>query len=71
MENKFGRAVLAGIIATAVMTGVGLMAPIMGLPKMNPAAMLSGMMGVAISGIYHAFHDRDNFCPGVCLLVQF
>lgn len=49
MESKFIRAVLAGIIATAVMTAVGLMAPLMGLPKMNPAEMLSGMLGVSLA----------------------
>lgn len=47
MENKFTQAVLAGVVATAVMTLVGVMAPFMGLPKMNPAEMLSGMLGVS------------------------
>lgn len=41
------KAVIAGIVATAVMTVVGVMAPYMGLPKMNPAEMLSGMLGVS------------------------
>lgn len=49
MENKFIKAVIAGIVATAVMTVVGLMAPYMGLPKMNPAEMLSGMLGVSLA----------------------
>lgn len=49
MENKIMRAALAGIIATAVMTAVGVMAPFMGLPKMNPAEMLSGMLGVSLA----------------------
>ena len=48
MENKLGRSILAGLVATAVMTGVTFMAPMMGFPKMNPAEMLSGMMGVPI-----------------------
>ncbi len=47
MENKLVRSVLAGVVATAVMTVVGIMAPYMGLPKMNPAEMLSGMLGVS------------------------
>ncbi len=47
MENKLIKAVLAGIVATTVMTLVGIMAPYMGLPKMNPAEMLSGMLGVS------------------------
>lgn len=48
MENKITQAVLAGITATAVMTAVGLMAPFMGLPRMNPAEMLSAMLSVSI-----------------------
>ena len=47
MENKLVRSILAGVVATAVMTGVTFMAPMMGLPKMNPAEMLSGMLGVS------------------------
>ncbi len=47
MANKLGRSILAGIVATAVMTGVMFMAPMMGFPKMNPAEMLSGMLGVS------------------------
>ncbi|MFZ6013758.1 MAG: DUF6789 family protein [Bacteroidota bacterium] len=47
MESKFMKAVVAGIVATAVMTVVGVTAPYMGLPKMNPAEMLSGMLGVS------------------------
>jgi len=47
MENKLGRSILAGIVATAIMTVVGVIAPYMGLPKMNPAEMLSGMLGVS------------------------
>lgn len=43
---KLGRAVVAGLIATAVMTAVGLwVAPMMGIPAMNPAQMLAGVMG--------------------------
>ncbi len=48
MKSKIAQSVIAGLVATAVMTGVGLMAPYMGLPKMNPAEMLSGMMGVPL-----------------------
>jgi uncharacterized membrane protein YagU involved in acid resistance len=41
-----GRAILAGVIGTAVMTVVGLyVAPLMGIPPMNPADMLAGAMG--------------------------
>ncbi len=46
MNINFGRAVIGGLIATAVMTMVGLFAaPMMGLPPMNPAEMLAGAMG--------------------------
>jgi uncharacterized membrane protein YagU involved in acid resistance len=55
MANKLISAVSAGIVATAVMTLVGLLAPYMGLPKMNPAEMLSGMLRVspALGWIMH------------------
>lgn len=46
MNNKILQAIKGGIIATLVMTMVMFVAPYMGLPKMNPAAMLSMMMGV-------------------------
>lgn len=46
MSINFGRAVIAGVVATAVMTAVGLwIAPIMGIPPMNPAEMLAMSMG--------------------------
>ena len=41
-----GRAILAGVIGTAVMTMTGLYAaPMMGIPRMNPADMLAAAMG--------------------------
>lgn len=46
MNIHLGRAVIAGLIATAVMTAVGLWgAPLMGIPPMNPAEMLAMSMG--------------------------
>lgn len=46
MNINLGRAIIAGIIGTAVMTAVGLwVAPMMGIPPMNPAEMLAGAMG--------------------------
>lgn len=48
MKSKIAQTIIAGLIATAVMTIVGLMAPYIGLPKINPAAMLSAMMGVPL-----------------------
>ena len=48
MKSKIAQSVIAGLAATAVMTGFIFLAPMMGLPKMNPAEMLSGMMGVPL-----------------------
>ena len=49
MNINIGRAVTAGVIGTAVMTGVGSwMAPLMGLPAMNPAVMLAAAMGGSV-----------------------
>jgi uncharacterized membrane protein YagU involved in acid resistance len=46
MNIDLGRAVIAGLIGTAVMTMVGLFgAPMMGIPPMNPADMLAGAVG--------------------------
>ena len=49
MANKFVRSIIAGIVATAVMTAFMYMAPLMGMPEMNPAQMLSGMLGVSVA----------------------
>lgn len=48
MDKKIQKTVLAGIIGTAIMTIVMMVAPMMGIPKMSPPEMLSGMMGVPI-----------------------
>jgi uncharacterized membrane protein YagU involved in acid resistance len=48
MKSKIAQSIIAGLVATAVMTGFVFLAPMMGLPKMNPAEMLSGMMGVSL-----------------------
>ncbi len=46
MEGKnFGRAMLAGLIATIIMSIVQAMAPVMGLPRMDIAAMVASMFG--------------------------
>ena len=46
MDANFGRAALAGILGTVVMTVVGLdAAPMMGMPPMNPADMIADAMG--------------------------
>lgn len=49
MKTKITQAVIGGIIGTAAMSLVMFVAPMMGMPKMNPAEMLSGMMGVPSS----------------------
>lgn len=56
MNIKAGRAIAAGIIGTLVMTAVGLwVAPLMGMPAMNPAEMLAGPMGgsMALGWVAH------------------
>jgi len=41
MKVEAGRAVVAGMVGTLAMTAVGLwVAPVMGIPRMNPAAVL-------------------------------
>lgn len=48
MTTKIKQALMGGIIGTAVMTIVMMIAPMMGMPKMNPPQMLSMMMGFPI-----------------------
>ena len=48
MQNKIIKSIIAGIIGTAVMTLFMMIAPMMGMPKMSPPAMLSMMMGFPI-----------------------
>jgi len=48
MQQKMQKTIIGGLAATAVMTLVTFMAPLMGMPEMNPPAMLSGMMGAPI-----------------------
>ena len=46
MNINIRKAIMAGVIGNIVMTAVGLwIAPLMGMPPMNPAAMLAGAMG--------------------------
>lgn len=67
MDVRFERAVAGGVVGTAVMTAVGLwVAPMMGLPPMNPATMLAGVMGgsMALGWIAH-------FMIGIILAVGY
>ncbi len=49
MNTKIRKSLVTGVIATIVMTLVMITAPLMGMPKMNPAVMLSSMMGVSVT----------------------
>ncbi len=48
MNTTVQKTVLAGIAGTAVMSIVMFMAPMMGLPEMDAAAMLAGTMGAPL-----------------------
>ncbi len=42
------RAIIAGLVGTAAMTVMMLMAPLMGMPEMNIGRMLAGFMGIPV-----------------------
>ena len=46
MQKSFGKAVIAGIIGTFVITIFMLMGPLMGMPEMNSGKMLGGFMSI-------------------------
>ena len=48
MLVKIQKALLSGITGTAAMSLFMMLAPLMGIPKMNPPQMLSSMMGFPI-----------------------
>jgi asparagine N-glycosylation enzyme membrane subunit Stt3 len=48
MNKKIQKSILAGIIGTIAMTLLMMAAPMMGMPKMSPPEMLSGMLGLPI-----------------------
>ena len=48
MNTKLIQSLISGIAGTTVMTAIMFIGPMMGMPKMNPAAMLAGMMGVSV-----------------------
>ncbi|NOY28031.1 MAG: DUF2938 domain-containing protein [Oligoflexia bacterium] len=60
------KAILAGVIATAAMSAVAAMAPLMGMPPMNPAAMLASQMGGSI-----ALGWAAHFMIGIILALAF
>ncbi|MDZ4709617.1 MAG: DUF6789 family protein [Saprospiraceae bacterium] len=55
MTTKLKQALIGGIIGTAVMTIVMMIAPMMGMPKMSPPELLSMMIGfpVLVGWIMH------------------
>ncbi len=48
MSDKKRQSLIGGIIGTAAMTLITLMAPLMGFPKMSPPDMLAGMLRLPI-----------------------
>lgn len=65
MRINYTRAIIAGAVATVVMTAVGVFgAPMMGMPKMNPAEMLAAKMGGNL-----LFGWMGHFMVGVALAV--
>lgn len=74
MNKKIQSTILAGIIGTAIMTVIMMVAPMMGMPKMSPPEMLSGMLGMPVFvgwimhfmiGIMFAFAYTYLFAPKV------
>lgn len=48
MNSKIQKSILGGLIGTAIMTIVTMVAPMMGMPKMSPPEMLAGMIGLPV-----------------------
>jgi hypothetical protein len=74
MNNIIQKSILAGVIGTAIMTMVMFVAPMMGMPKMSPPEMLSGMLGTPVLvgwamhfmiGVIFAFAYAYLFAPKV------
>lgn len=49
MKKRLSKSLIAGILATGVMSLVLLIIPMMGLPKLSPPEMLAVMLGVSVS----------------------
>jgi len=50
MINKIRKAIVGGLLGTAIMTFVLFGAPLVGIPKLSPPQMLSTMLGFPILG---------------------
>ena len=48
MNTRIQRTVLAGIIGTAIMTVVMMVAPLLGMPRMSPPNMLAEILGMPV-----------------------
>jgi hypothetical protein len=48
MNKKFQKSILAGIIGSAIMSVVTMVEPMIGMPKISPPEMLSGILGIPI-----------------------
>jgi hypothetical protein len=68
--NQITKPVIAGVLGTAIMSLFMLLSTTMGVPKMSPPAMLSGMLGVptAVGWIMH-FAIGATFAVGYALFV--
>ena len=72
MERNIGKGILAGLIATGVMTMIMYLAPMMGMPKMDIAGMLSGMMGLPwIVGMVIHFMNGAIIFPLIYVFVLY
>ena len=74
MNTKISKSILGGIVGTMIMTIVMMIAPMMGMPKMSPPAMLAGMMNMPLGmgwiihfiiGVMFAFAYTYLFAPKV------
>ena len=74
MNTKISKSILGGIVGTIIMTIVMMIAPMMGMPKMSPPAMLAGMMNMPLGmgwiihfiiGVMFAFAYTYLFAPKV------
>ncbi|PKL78494.1 MAG: hypothetical protein CVV25_11435 [Ignavibacteriae bacterium HGW-Ignavibacteriae-4] len=69
MNTKIKQAIIGGLVGTAVMTIVMMVAPMMGMPKMSPPHMLSMMLGVpAIVGWMMHFMTGVMFAMGYAFI---
>ena len=72
MERNIGKGIFAGLIATVVMTMIMYMAPLMGMPKMDVAGMLSDMMHLPwIAGMVIHFMNGAIIFPLIYVFILY